>query len=129
MVESLVVEFVQKLSGSGALMGSYEQTQRMLNAFLPKEKVETLMEEIRGPAGRNIWDKLANVNETVLASYLKNEYPQTVAVVLAKGAPRARRQGAGRAAGRVRHRMHAAHAGDGAGATRNPRQDRDDAAH
>jgi flagellar motor switch protein FliG len=87
VVEALVVEFVQKLSGSGSLMGSYEQTQRMLGAFLPKEKVDNLMEEIRGPAGRNIWDKLANVNETVLASYLKNEYPQTVAVVLAKVRP------------------------------------------
>ena len=85
VVEALVIEFVQKLSGS--VMGSYEQTQRMLNAFLPKEKVESLMEEIRGPAGRNIWDKLANVNEAVLASYLKNEYPQTVAVVLAKVRP------------------------------------------
>ena len=40
------------------------------------------MQEIRGPAGRTVWDKLAHVNETVLASYLKNEYPQTVAVVL-----------------------------------------------
>jgi flagellar motor switch protein FliG len=59
----------------------------MLAAFLPKEKVDSLMEEIRGPAGRNIWDKLANVNEAVLASYLKNEYPQTVAVVLAKVRP------------------------------------------
>jgi flagellar motor switch protein FliG len=86
-VEALVIEFVQKLSGSGAIMGSFEQTQRMLNAILPKEKVENLMEEIRGPAGRNIWDKLANVNEAVLASYLKNEYPQTVAVVLAKVRP------------------------------------------
>lgn len=86
-VEALVVEFVTKMSGSGALMGSYEQTQRMLQAFLPKEKVDALMEEIRGPAGRNIWDKLANVNETVLAAYLKNEYPQTVAVVLAKVRP------------------------------------------
>jgi len=86
-VETLVLEFVNKLSGSGAVMGSYEQTQRMLSAFLPKEKVESLMEEIRGPAGRNIWDKLANVNEAVLASYLKNEYPQTVAVVLAKVRP------------------------------------------
>lgn len=86
-VEALVLEFVQKLSGSGSIMGSYEQTQRMLTAFLPKEKVDTLMEEIRGPAGRNIWDKLANVHEAVLASYLKNEYPQTVAVVLAKVRP------------------------------------------
>jgi flagellar motor switch protein FliG len=65
-------------------MGSYEQTQRLLNAFLPAEKVDSLMEEIRGPAGRTMWDKLANVNEAVLANYLKNEYPQTVAVVLSK---------------------------------------------
>jgi len=86
-VEALVLEFVQKMSGAGALMGSFEQTQRVLNAILPKERVDTLMEEIRGPAGRNIWDKLANVNESVLASYLKNEYPQTVAVVLAKVRP------------------------------------------
>ena len=42
------------------------------------------MEEIRGPAGRTMWDKLGNVNEDVLANYLKNEYPQTVAVVLSK---------------------------------------------
>jgi flagellar motor switch protein FliG len=31
-----------------------------------------------------MWDKLGNVNEVVLANYLKNEYPQTVAVVLSK---------------------------------------------
>src|SRR3546814_1085879 len=31
--------------------------------------------------------KLGNVNETMLASYLKNEYPQTVAVVLSKIKP------------------------------------------
>jgi flagellar motor switch protein FliG len=42
------------------------------------------MEEIRGPAGRTMWDKLNNVNEEVLANYLKNEYPQTVSVVLSK---------------------------------------------
>jgi flagellar motor switch protein FliG len=78
------MEFVSGLSTTGAIMGSYEQTQRLLNAFLPAEKVDSLMEEIRGPAGRTMWDKLANVNEAVLANYLKNEYPQTVAVVLSK---------------------------------------------
>jgi flagellar motor switch protein FliG len=86
-VESLVIEFVQRMSGAGSIMGSIDQTQRILASLLPKEKVDALMEEIRGPAGRNIWDKLANVNETVLASYLKNEYPQTVAVVLSKVRP------------------------------------------
>lgn len=87
VVEAVVHEFVSRMSGAGAVMGSLDQTQRMLASILPKEKLDGLMDEIRGPAGRNIWDKLANVNEAVLANYLKNEYPQTVAVVLAKVKP------------------------------------------
>ncbi len=83
-VETLLTEFVSGMSGTGAIMGSFEQTQRLLGAFMPTDKVEALMDEIRGPAGRTMWDKLANVNEAVLANYLKNEYPQTVAVVLSK---------------------------------------------
>ena len=84
VVEELMVEFVSGMSGAGTLVGSYDQTQRMLAAFMPSDRVEALMEEIRGPAGRTMWDKLGNVNEAVLANYLKNEYPQTVAVVLSK---------------------------------------------
>jgi flagellar motor switch protein FliG len=87
VVEELLVEFVSGMSGSGAVMGSFEQTQRLLNSFMPTDRVEGLMEEIRGPAGRTMWDKLGNVNEAVLANYLKNEYPQTVAVVLSKVKP------------------------------------------
>src|SRR5271169_4538881 len=86
-VEELLVEFVSGMSGAGAIMGSFEQTQKLLAGFMDPEKVDTLMEEIRGPAGRTMWDKLGNVNEMVLASYLKNEYPQTVAVVLSKIKP------------------------------------------
>jgi flagellar motor switch protein FliG len=70
--------------GSGAITGSVELTQKLLSSIMPEDKVDSLMEEIRGPAGRTMWDKLGNVNEGVLANYLKNEYPQTVAVVLSK---------------------------------------------
>jgi flagellar motor switch protein FliG len=84
MVEYLIKDFVNRLSGSGAVTGSYEQTHRLLLQFLPRDKVDNLMEELRGPAGRTMWDKLANVNEQVLANYLKNEYPQTVSVILSK---------------------------------------------
>src|SRR3569832_2480581 len=84
VVEQLLIEFVSGMSGTGAIMGSFEQTQRLLAAMMPEDKVNTLMEELRGPAGRTMWDKLGNVNEAVLANYLKNEYPQTVAVVLSK---------------------------------------------
>jgi len=86
-VEELMVEFVSGMAGSGSVMGSFEQTQRLLSAFMPPDRVDGLMEEIRGPAGRTMWDKLGNVNEAVLANYLKNEYPQTVAVVLSKIKP------------------------------------------
>ena len=87
LVEKLLVDFVSQMSATGSLMGSYESTERLIAKFMPQDKVGQIMEEIRGPAGRTMWDKLANVNETVLANYLKNEYPQTVAVVLSKIKP------------------------------------------
>jgi flagellar motor switch protein FliG len=87
MVEALLLEFVGRLSASGALLGNYDATERLLQQYLPPERVTGIMDEIRGPAGRNMWEKLANVQEEVLANYLKNEYPQTVAVVLSKLRP------------------------------------------
>jgi flagellar motor switch protein FliG len=86
-VEALLLEFVSRLSASGALMGNYEATERLLQKYLPRDRVNAIMDEIRGPAGRNMWEKLSNVPEQVLASYLKNEYPQTIAVVLSKLRP------------------------------------------
>ena len=84
LVEKLFLEFADQIVGTGSLVGSYESTERLLSKALPRERVNAIMEEIRGPAGRTMWDKLSNVHENVLANYLKNEYPQTVAVVLSK---------------------------------------------
>ncbi len=84
VIERLFVEFADQLSSAGSLVGSYDTTERLLYKSLPQERVEQIMEEVRGPAGRTMWDKLGNVNEAVLANYFKNEYPQTVAVVLSK---------------------------------------------
>jgi flagellar motor switch protein FliG len=86
-VEQVVTEFSSLLGQTGHLIGSYEVTERMLLRTLPRDRVAQIMEEIRGPAGRTMWDKLGNVNEAVLANYLKNEYPQTVAVVMSKVKP------------------------------------------
>ncbi|MAZ35717.1 MAG: flagellar motor switch protein FliG [Thalassospira sp.] len=84
IVERLFVEFADQLSSTGSLVGSFDTTERLLSKVLPEDRVNGIMEEIRGPAGRTMWDKLNNVNEAVLANYLKNEYPQTVGVVLSK---------------------------------------------
>jgi flagellar motor switch protein FliG len=84
VVERLFLDFAEQISSTGSLVGSYQSTERLLLKTLSKDRVDAIMEDIRGPAGRTMWDKLGNVNEAVLANYLKNEYPQTVAVVLAK---------------------------------------------
>jgi flagellar motor switch protein FliG len=86
-VEDMLLEFVSRMSASGALMGNFDATERLLQQYLPPERVTGIMDEIRGPAGRNMWEKLSNVQEEVLANYLKNEYPQTIAVVLSKLKP------------------------------------------
>src|SRR4030081_2315786 len=87
VVEDLLLEFVSRMSASGALMETFDATERLLTQYLPAERVVGIMDEIRGPAGRNMWEKLSNVQVEVLANYLKNEYPQTIAVVLSKLKP------------------------------------------
>jgi flagellar motor switch protein FliG len=87
MLENLFIDFVTRISSKGSLTGNFDSTERILRSFLPPERVNMIMEEIRGPAGRTMWEKLSNVQENVLANYLKNEYPQTVALVLSKIRP------------------------------------------
>ena len=87
IVERLLMDFADQISTTGTVIGNYDNTERLLNKVLDKDRVSSIMEEIRGPAGRTMWEKLANVNEQVLANYLKNEYPQTVAVILSKIKP------------------------------------------
>ena len=84
VIERLCADFADSLGSAGALVGNYESTERLLLKALPRDRAAQIMEEIRGPVGRTMWDKLGNVPEGVLANYLKNEYPQTVAVVLSK---------------------------------------------
>lgn len=84
VVEKLFVEFAEAMSRTGSFVGNYENTERLLLKTMDKDRVSAIMEEIRGPAGRTMWDKLGNINEQVLANYLKNEYPQTVAVILSR---------------------------------------------
>lgn len=86
-LEELFQEFTENLSSTGNLRGTFDSTERLLAKVLDNDRARAIMEDIRGPMGRTVWDKLANVNTDVLANYLMNEYPQTVAVVLSKIKP------------------------------------------
>ena len=82
LVEQLLLEFVGRMSASGALLGNYDATERLLKQYLPAERVGGIMDRNSRSCWPQYVEKLANVQEEVLANYLKNEYPQTVAAVL-----------------------------------------------
>ncbi len=85
VVERLFVDFAEQMTSTNSLVGTQDSTERLLKkAGLSGDRIDNIMEEIRGPAGRTMWEKLGNVNEEILAAFLQKEYPQTVAVVLSK---------------------------------------------
>jgi flagellar motor switch protein FliG len=83
-VEALLNDFLERLGGTAGLVGGYHAAKRLLGCSLSADKVDAILDDIRGPVGRTVWDKLGNVDENVLAAYLKNEYPQTIALVLSR---------------------------------------------
>ncbi|PIR39309.1 MAG: flagellar motor switch protein FliG [Alphaproteobacteria bacterium CG11_big_fil_rev_8_21_14_0_20_39_49] len=87
VVEQLFFDFSNSVSETLSFVGNLDNTEKLLAKALGKERVDGIMEDIRGPAGRNTWDKLGNVSEEILASYLKTEYPQTVALIVSKLKP------------------------------------------
>lgn len=87
LLREAATALLDRLSNGAALSGGSASAERMLARFLPPDRVSEIMTEIRGPAGRTTWEKLSNVNEQVLANYLRGEYPQTVAVVMSRLRP------------------------------------------
>ncbi|MEM7617316.1 MAG: flagellar motor switch protein FliG [Pseudomonadota bacterium] len=87
IVERILNDFTTEISQSVSFVGNLDNTERLLLKSLGRDKVDSIMEEIRGPAGKNTWEKLSNVNEEMLAGFLRNEYPQTIALIMTKIAP------------------------------------------
>ena len=87
IVESVLMDFIDEILSSGSVVGSLESTKRILLKIMPEERVNGLLADLKGPAGRTMWDKLSNINEELLSNYLKSEYPQTIAVVLSRIRP------------------------------------------
>lgn len=84
IVEHFLHRFAGEITGGSELYGSLQAAESWLDGFVDDDELGEIMSEIRGPSGRTVWDKLSNVSETVLASYLTNENPQSVALILHK---------------------------------------------
>lgn len=86
-VEATIKRFTSEVATGASLVGTWENTERMLRKFMDDERVSEFLEEMRGPAGKTMWEKLNNINEETLAHYLQNEYPQTAALIISKISP------------------------------------------
>lgn len=83
-VEQLIVDFVSRLSSSGGITSSFERTESLLLKIFPPEQVAVIMAEVKGASTRRVWASLTQIDPEILASFLRNEYPQTVAVILSR---------------------------------------------
>lgn len=87
IVETVLGQFADEAMSS-TLRGGTEETRALLSRLLPKDLVEDLIESARGPAGgRTMYQKISDISPVLVANYLKNEHPQTVAVVLSRVQP------------------------------------------
>lgn len=84
VVEEVMREFGQKFSDYGGIIGSVEAARGLLKGFLPEDRINSLLEEIEGGVGDNLWAELSKLDEKMFADYLRKEHNQTVAVILAK---------------------------------------------
>lgn len=84
VVDSLLSQLHSDLTENAMFLGNLQTTEKLLEKILDKDRVQVLMDEIRGPQGRNTWEKLGNVSEELLAMYFRNEHPQTAALILSK---------------------------------------------
>ncbi|KQP51921.1 flagellar motor switch protein FliG [Methylobacterium sp. Leaf399] len=83
-VEKLIVDFVSRLSSGGGITSNFERTESLLLKIFPQDQVSSIMAEIKGASAKRVWGSITQIDPEILASFLRNEYPQTVAVVLSK---------------------------------------------
>jgi len=83
-LDALIEEFIDLFSGGVNLFGTAEGVESLLKGILPEDQVAEIMSDVMGYSKRSIWDKVSQISEHVLSTYLQKEHPQTAAVILSK---------------------------------------------
>lgn len=86
-LELLVEDFAGQFATGADLLGTPGEVQQMLDGVLPPEQLADVMSDVTGNSNHVVWDRLSNVPEAVLASYLAKEHPQTAAFIMSKISP------------------------------------------
>lgn len=84
VLDHAITEFLSALGGDEEVRGGTSEARKILRGVLDDDSVARIMEDVEGPSGRTLWEKLSNCSDEAVASFLQNEHQQTAAVVLSK---------------------------------------------
>jgi flagellar motor switch protein FliG len=83
LVDFILEEFIEGILGGKGIMGDFEQTRKMLEETLGRDRTQMILEGVESDQSE-IWDKLSQVKQDSFASFLSHEKPQTIAVILSR---------------------------------------------
>ncbi|GGB53763.1 flagellar motor switch protein FliG [Roseibium aquae] len=104
-LDAIAEDFIEQFSNGVTLYGSAGEVEKMLNGVLPEDQLADIMSDVMGNSNRSIWDRLTTVSETIFASYLLKEHPQTAALILTKIKPSAAAKVLGQMNGKTRNSL------------------------
>ncbi|MBF8247085.1 MAG: hypothetical protein ISN64_03810 [Rickettsia sp.] len=83
----LLKDVFQKLADEGTILGNSYTTKNILKKALDHNTYNEIIGEIKDNEQNSIWQDLLTIDEEILAVYLKEEHPQTIAIILSKLSP------------------------------------------
>ncbi len=86
-LEALIEDFANQFAAGLNLLVSAREFEDLLTGVIPPEQAAAIPTEPASSEDPAIWEKISALSETVLAEYLLEEHPQTVAVVISKLEP------------------------------------------
>lgn len=83
LAEAVLAEFTETVVAGGVPPDTYEAARNMLGSFMPEEKVNAMLGTTVTPSRENdIWQRLHQLDERVLARHFAEEKVATVATIL-----------------------------------------------
>ncbi|MCU4654324.1 flagellar motor protein [Roseibacterium sp. SDUM158016] len=83
LAEAVLAEFTETVAAGGVPPDTFEAARNMLGSFMPEEKVNEMLGAVATPSRENdIWKRLNQIDERVLARHFAEEKVATVATIL-----------------------------------------------
>lgn len=84
-LENIYNDLIDEISnGAIDLVGDANKAESLLSGVMPEEAVADIMSDLRGSSNQFFWRRVGDLPDKTLATFLSEEHPQTIAVILGK---------------------------------------------